>query len=117
MNRDGLNLMVKVRNAEIVDLVQLTEINNHYILSSNAIFEIETSKVSTSANTCLEWAMKILSGFGVVLFLLGNQAAAIQINYQVYQNDSAIQKAFGGKKHRRYALLAIIPHDCSINTC
>ena len=47
--------------------------------------------------------MKILSGFGVVLFLLGNQAAAIQINYQinyqVYQNDSAIQKAFGGKNN------------------
>ena len=53
----------------------------------------------TVAFRLLEWAMKILSGFGVVLFLLGNQAAAIQINYQVYQNDSAIQKAFGGKNN------------------
>lgn len=33
--------MVKIRNAEIDDLGRLTEINNHYILNSNATFDIE----------------------------------------------------------------------------
>jgi phosphinothricin acetyltransferase len=33
--------MVKIRNADIDDLDQLTEIDNHYILNSNATFDIE----------------------------------------------------------------------------
>ncbi len=37
--------MIKIRNAKISDLERLVEINNHYILNTNATFDVEPHTV------------------------------------------------------------------------